>query len=77
MTSSTITTQNALPPCLPSGSRNKQTNKEKRKNEQRKKVGGGAEKGVEEGEKEMEMESAKVSGGSGLAGPFGSCDVLP
>lgn len=27
------------------------------------------EKGLEEGEKEMEMMSAKVSGGCGLAGP--------
>lgn len=41
--------------------------KGKKKNQEKKKMA--TEKGLEEGEKEMEMMSAKVSGGCGLAGP--------
>lgn len=60
----------SLLPSVPPGPRNSKKEKRSRKKKAR-------EKGLEEGEKEMEMESAKVSGGCGLAGPIGSCEVLP
>lgn len=61
-----MTTQTSLLPSVPSGPRNSTKKKGEKKN--RGKMA--TEKGLEEGEKEMEIMSAKVSGGCGLAGPI-------